>query len=515
MDSNVVCVGTENSTYVVSMKQRILLLFIVSVLAAPGYAASSEKPNFLLILTDDQGWPTLGCYGGKIVPTPNLDRLAAAGARFANAYVTSQCTPTRATLLSGQYTARNRMWHVVGWYGCPWARINEQPFAEQFPRDTPTLASELKRAGYVTGIMGKWHLTTNRDGSYQGLKPAHASHYGFDYAAPLLDKKEFQKGADRGVAKLTEQAIEFISNNREQPWFCYLSHHMIHGNVVAPDEITKKYEDRGFGNDGPNRAVYLAGLECIDRSVGHLMKRLEELGESENTVVIFLSDNGGIDERLAHRNLPKPHPSAPRLEPDMREYDNAPLRAGKGSIYEGGVRVPMIVRWPNSVSPRVIYDPVHAIDIAPTLFGMAGVAPSETHALDGLDLTGLLKTGVDDRLRNRPIYQYTPFYDLNWALTPSASIRIGDYKLIEFFGDRFDASNRYVAGHKVELYNLRTDLGETKDLTHQMPERANVLLNQLHAWMDEMDVARCTENPHYEPARAFETTRKKPAFLSH
>ena len=479
--------------------------------AQQAQTSNSQQPNILLILTDDQSSMTLGCYGGKIVPTPNLDRLAAQGARFTDAYVTSQCTPTRATLLSGQYTARNRMWHVIGWYGCPWARMTEPPFLEQYPRDKSTIASELKRAGYTTGIFGKWHLTNGPDGDYQSLKQAAAHHYGFDVAGPRLASSEFEKGGDRGVKTLTEQAIKFIEENRKQPWFCFLSHHMIHGEVVAPDDLTNKYRRQGYSDGGPNRAVYLAGLESIDQSIGVLMNRLEELEEASETIVIFLSDNGGIDERLEHRSLPKPHPLAPKLEPNLREYDNAPLRAGKGSIYEGGVRVPMIVRWPGVTSPgQVIETPVHAIDLAPTIFRAAGVDHDGATILDGKDLAQLLKTGSDESLDRRPIFQYCPFYDLNWPLSPCASIRQGDFKLIEFFGDRFDEDHQYVAGHHVELYNLMVDLSESNNLADTFPRRRDDLLKRLHEWMETNGVSPSELNPNYEQSRAFETTRNKP-----
>ena len=491
----------------------IRLLLGVGMLTA-GQESNGAKPNILLILTDDQGWSTLGCYGGELVATPNLDRLASEGARFTDAYVTSQCTPTRATLLSGQYTARNGMWHVVPWYGCPWALIAERPFVEQFPRNAATIASELRQAGYVTGIMGKWHLTTGRDGSYQGLRPERAHYYGFDYAAPLLEASEFKSGGDRGVGTLTRQAIDFISNNRERPWFCFLSHHMIHGNVVAPSELEDKYRDLGFGDEGPNRAVYLAGLECIDRSVGMLMSRLETLGEADETVVVFLSDNGGIDQRLEHRSLAKPHPPAPLLRPNMAEYDNTPLRAGKGSIYEGGIRVPLIIRWPDVVVPgTVVREPVHAVDLAPTFFQIAGHAKSERDVLDGVDLSQALETGKDSRLADRPVYQYCPIYDLNWGLTPCASVRQGDLKLIEFFGDRFDARHQYVAGHRIELYNLRDDIGETKNLAAMLPERSTELLGLLHSWMQDLGVSSTGPNPHHTSSRAFETTSSKPNWL--
>ncbi len=497
------------------MPNRIPNLITLALLAFIAAAqATASQPNILLILTDDQGWPTLGCYGGKTVPTPHLDQLAAEGARFTDAYVTSQCTPTRATILTGQYTARNRMWHVVGWYGLPWAPMAERPFVENLPRDAFTIAKGLKAAGYTTGIMGKWHLTTNEDGHYMGLKPEAAHHYGFDHAPPILPRSEFREGNDRGVDKLTDQAIEFISGNRDKPWFCYLSHHTIHGVVVAPNELTQKYRNLGHGEDGYNKAVYLAALEHMDRSIGRLMAKLEELDQAKKTLVVFLSDNGGIDERLEHRSMALPHPDAPTLPVNLREYDNAPLRAGKGSVYEGGVRVPMIVRWPGRVNAgTVITTPVHGIDLAPTFFDAAGASPPESLILDGVNLVPLLQGKGPALLADRPIHQYMPFYDLNWGLTPCASIRRGDFKLIDFFGDRFNARNQYLSGRRIELYNLRDDIGETRNLADSDPRRADQLRRQLHQWMRDLDVGPTAPNPHHDPSRAFITVNQKPEWL--
>ncbi len=497
------------------LRQAVVFLSLAGLVGLTAFSSlAAQRPNILLILTDDQGWSTLGCYGGKIVPTPNLDRLAAEGARFTDAYVTSQCTPTRATILSGQYTARNHMWHVIGWYGLPWAPMEERPFVENLPRDAFTIAKGLKRAGYATGIMGKWHLTNNADGHYMGLKPEAAHHYGFGHAPPILPRSEFKKGNDRGVDELTDQAIEFIANNRDRPWFCYLSHHMIHGVVVAPEPLTRKYRDLGFGDDGYNKAVYLAGLEHIDRSIGRLMAKLNDLGEARDTLVVFLSDNGGIDERLEHRSMSLPHPDEPELTPDLREYDNAPLRAGKGSVYEGGVRVPLIVRWPGRVRPGTIIEtPVHGIDLTPTFLEVAGARAPEGQALDGIGLAGLLQGEPEPSLSERPIFQYMPFYDLNWGLTPCASVRLGDFKLIEFFGDRFDAKNRYVPGHHLELFNLRRDLGETRNLAESDAGRAGELQRRLRQWMRNLGVEPSSPNPHHDSSRAFLTTNKKPAWI--
>ena len=493
--------------------RRLLGFTILGLCFSANTSGSEARPNFLVILTDDQGWSSLGCYGGQIVETPNLDKLASAGARFTSAYTTSQCTPTRASLLTGQYTARNRMWHVIGWYGCPWGRMTEPPFVEQLPRTKPTIASELKKAGYATAIMGKWHLTGNEDGGYRGLKPEQSKHFGFDFAAPLLGDEEFEAGGDRGVKTLTNQALDFITKNRDQPWFCFLSHHMIHGKVVAPPDVEQQFQQLGYSNQGPNRAVYLAGLKVIDDSVGKLMAGLQDLDIEDNTVVIFLSDNGGIFERLEHRNLPKPNPRKPTLKINLIEYDNSPLRNGKGSIYEGGVRVPMIVRWPKGISPGLTVDvPVHAIDLAPSIFEWAGHETDSDVVLDGTSLSAVVH-GNYERLLQRPIFQYCPFYDLNWGQTPCASVRQGRYKLIEFFGDRFNSQHEYETGRKVELYDLNEDISEADDLADELPATTARLQDLLQSWMDSMKVPRSQLNPYFDSARAFETTNRKPDWL--
>ena len=293
---------------------------------------------------------------------------------------------------------------------------------------------------------------------------------------------------------------------------------MIHGKVVAPEELTNKYREKGYADEGPNRAVYLAGLEHIDHSIGWLMSRLKELGEDKNTIVIFLSDNGGIDWRLDFKNLPVPNPQNPVLETDLDEYDNYPLRAGKGSAYEGGIRVPMLIRWPGKINAgHKVEFPVHAVDIAPTLFNIAKVdmASLDTeHILDGEDIMPLLRDMDTEDFSIRPIFQYYPFYDLRWGLTPCATIHKGDYKLMEFFGDRFEANHQYVPRYRVELYNLKEDIGETTNLSGMEPDKTQELLSELHAWMDEMNVVASVGNPYFNPDSMFVETKIKPYWIN-
>ncbi len=489
------------------------LLFALSLLlatTASALAAGSSRPNILFILTDDQGWATLGCYGNKLVASPHLDQLAAEGVRFTDAYVMPQCTPTRAALLTGQHTARTGLWHVIPWYGTPWAPVREPAFTENLPRSAFTFPKALQAAGYVTGTAGKWHLTTNDDGNYVALKPGAARHYGFDFSASPGPGS--QNEGDKHVDYLTTQAIDFIRRERQRPWFFYLAHHTLHNTVSAPPALVAKYRARGAPDTGLHNATYLAAIEHLDHSIGRLMTALDELGQRERTLVVFLSDNGGIFQSYDI----KPFNPGPGTDTQLRvgseQFSNAPLRAGKGSPCEGGIRVPCIVRWPG-VARRGVVDttPVHVVDWAPTLLEAAGgIAPAGAK-LDGTSLVGLLRKG---ELAPRRLYWHMPLYDLRWAATPCAVIRDGDWKLLDYFGDSFDGSGRYRPGARVELFNLRTDLGESDDLALKEPARARAMQGALRAWLHDMGAEIPGPNPHHDPARSLhEVSRNKPPHL--
>jgi len=479
---------------------RTLLLL---VWLATATHLSAAKPNILFVLTDDQGWATLGCYGNKLVPTPHLDQLAREGMRFTDAYVMPQCTPTRAALLTGQHTARNGMWHVIGWYGYPWARLAEPAFVESLPREKFTVAKGLKAAGYATACIGKWHLTDSRDGGYIGLKPDSAALYGFDFA-PTPPSPRYHQEGDKGVNWLTDQTLGFIEKHHERPWFVYLAHHTIHGPVVAPQKIVAKYRARGAPETGLHNATYLAAIETLDQSIGKLMRRLDELGELDNTLIVFLSDNGGVYEVFDPKSARK---EGDALSLDRREFSNAPLRAGKGSHYEGGIRVPCIVHWPGVVKVGSMNNtPIHVVDWLPTLLEAAGTRAPSNHVLDGLSLLPLLK---GDRLPERALFWYLPLYELRWGATPCAVIREGDWKLIHFFGDRFDAENRYCVGERIELYNLRADIGERENLAEREPQRASALRGKLHQWMRSVPATVPSTNPHFNPSLQLTETREK------
>lgn len=479
------------------------LLAVLALGAAAGRAA--PPPNILFILTDDQGWPTLGCYGSKLVPTPQLDRLAAEGVRFTDAYVMPQCTPTRAALFTGQHTARNGMWHVIPWYGSPWARVAEPVFREHLARATFTLPKGLRAAGYATGMAGKWHLTTNGDGDYVTLKTTAAAAHGFDFVAPPGPGTHNE--GDKWVDHLTDHAIAFIAEQRSRPWFFYLAHHTLHGKVCAPPALVAKYRARGAPASGLHHATYLAAIEHLDTSVGRLLAKLDELHQRENTLVVFLSDNGGIFEAYSKQGWSETNPPITQLTVETREFSNAPLRAGKGAAYEGGIRVPCLVRWPGVVrAGTVSATPIQVADWMPTLLAAAGGSVPGEHVVDGVNLVPLLR---GEALAPRPLYWYLPLYDLRWGATPGAIIRDGDWKLIESFGEHFDAAGRLQVGPRLELFNLRNDLGEAHDLSEAEPARAAQLREKLHRWMQSVPVVIPAENPHFDPRRAFVETRTK------
>lgn len=467
-----------------NLKRRQVLQFLAGLSITPLFSNPSNaqsqnknKPNIVLISIDDLGWPTIGSYGNAFVPTPNIDRLAQEGVRFTNAYANPQCTPTRASLLTGQHTARNGMWHVIGPYYYPYAKILEPRYVEHLPRETYTIAEMLQAAGYTTAHLGKWHLTNTSDGYYTYLTETGKQYYGFDYVNPVTDPTEYQKRDDKGVEFLTDEAIQFMERNQENSFFIYLSHHSIHGPILAPKNLINLYRDQGYPEEGLHNAVYLAAIHHLDQSIGRLLNRVDELQLTENTVVIFMSDNGGVDSY----------------------FDNAPLRYGKGSVYEGGIRIPFLMRWPGHIAENSVSDtPIHVIDIYPTFAEIAGARVPSDHPLDGQSIVPLVKPG--QAWERDTLFWFMPLYDVRWGAVPAAIIRQNEYKLIHFFGDYIDLDQggKYITEERVELYNLAANIGETWDLSRSLRTKKDELLSQLHGWMYSLGHEIPPDNPQFD-----------------
>ncbi len=455
-------------------------------------ASVPRPPNIVFILADDLGWNALGCYGTDLVETPHIDRLAAEGMKFTDAYVLSQCLPTRAALFSGQYGARTRLTSVET-ASPAYAPLISPGRADGLSPMTYTVFEMLRDAGYATGMSGKWHVADSYNAATllknRGIE--YFDDYGFDYVGSSASELD-----NKSVMGITDDALQFIEANRDRPFIMYLAHHAVHTPLAVPDTLTEKYVKLGFKRSSTRDgefgervvAEYLAMIDYLDQSVGRITARLEALGIADNTMVIFLSDNGGL----------------------TRVWRNDPLRGGKGQLYEGGVRVPLIVRWPNRVQASTECSvPVHVVDFFPTFIEIAAGAVQDDQILDGVSLVPLLEGRRG--LSRQAIYSHHPEYVVAFAKTPCSMIRKGDFKLIHYFGDYLDPegcvpksrtlSGRFVLGERTELFNLAEDLSESRDLAAQMPEKVAELMADLRAWWKETDAQFPRPNPHMDRSK--------------
>ena len=446
------------------MRVAVLCLALLSMsgllLAAP---PSGGRTNIVLISIDDLGWKDTGFQGSGYYETPNLDRLARQGMIFTNAYANApNCAPSRASLLSGQYTPRHGVYTVGSPERGPAQLRAWIPPASQaiLKPQAVTIAEALKPAGYVSACIGKWHLGSyprtgpasqgfdvSIGGGPEGHAKSHFSPYGI---VELQDGPAGEYLGDR----LTSEAIKFVSNPRNRPFFLYLAHYAVHTPIEARKDLIEKYKAKK-GTGGQEMPEYAAMIESVDEGIGRILETLDTLGLADSTAVFFLSDNGG----------------------SAQVTSMAPLRGSKGTLYEGGIRVPMLVRWPGRVRPGSVSEiPVSGVDLYPTILEIVGAKQPPGYILDGDSLVPVLKG--TKALPPRSIFWHFPAYlepDSGrrgpWKTTPCSAVRQGDWKLIEFFED----------GH-LELYNLRSDIGETRNLAKTMPDKAEELRRVLRAW---------------------------------
>ena len=444
--------------------------------------ASIEPPNVVFILVDDLGWKDTGAYGNDFIETPNIDRLAGQGMRFTQAYTASPiCTPTRASLQTGQAPARLDMNSIINPHRRPWAKLTPPENEWHLPTDRPTLAEALaEEADYTSTLIGKWNLGYKevhgpfRNGYVRAPEPDTAA-LSDAYQSAVAQYKEANQY--KGIGRQTTSAIRFLEEQQdaEDPFLLFFSPHMVHIALEARPELTQKYERKKESHDTLVHPEYAAMVETVDESVGLLARALSELGLTENTAVVFYSDNGGMIQVF--------HDAGPIVT------NNAPLRGQKGNLYEGGIRVPLIVRWPGGgVEAGATSEvPVTSNDFFPTLMDWAGAdAPEE--GVDGTSIAPVLRGSGDSSLDREALYWHYPQYH---HTAPQAAIRQGDYKLIEF----------YETG-RLELYNLAEDLGERRNLAAEQPERAAALQEELHAWQESVDAGMPTPNPDYDPSLA-------------
>jgi len=455
-----------------------------AVLPRPAGAADAKKPsrpNIVFINMDDLGWRDVAFMGSKFYETPNIDKLAREGMIFTNAYSNAaNCAPSRACVMSGQYGPRHGV-YTVGSSARGNARTRKlipTKNRTDLPDDNITIAEALRPAGYISATMGKWHLgkdpkTQGFDVNVAGSSAGHPP----TYFSPYRNKR--LPDGPRGEHlpyRLTTEAIKFVEANKARPFFLYLPYFSVHTPIQAPKEITAKYKAKGPAG-GQGHATYAAMIESADTNIGRLMKKIAALGLRENTIVIFTSDNGGISKISSQ----------------------APARAGKGSYYEGGIREPLIVRWPAKIKAGTRCDtPVIGIDFYPTLLEATGAKKPDGKLLDGISLMPLLTQSGE--LKARALFWHFPIYLQNYSsqdggrdplfrTRPGCAMRLGDWKLHEYFEDG-----------GLELYNLTDDLGERNNLADKMPDKTRELHAMMRKWREETKAPVPTEpNPKYDP----------------
>jgi len=447
--------------------------FLAGFLLAESHAQKAKQPNFIFILADDLGWKDVGFMGCEFFETPNIDRLAKQGMKFTSAYAGGpNCAPTRACLMSGTYTPRHQIYTPGGMSKgnpkymrllVPARERKDQALkkkaAAQFPINNSLdpsfvcIPEVLGEAGYRTARIGKWHLGEDVQGFHLSTANGKGGPGGKFYGN--VDVAE----------QLTDRALQFIEKNRNGPFFLYLTHWDVHGPHRARKKVTERYKEKLAALPASARArfnpVYAAMIEAVDRSVGRVADKVDELGIAENTLIVFTSDNGGL--------------------PKVSQLD--PLRGQKGSLFEAGVRVATCMRWAGRIKPGTTSEiPVTSVDFLPTFTSLAGGELPKKQPIDGVDISPLLR---GEKIAERSIFWHYPLYlqgrgldirvpqgkTYSWRGFPSTSLLHGQWKLIEFHED-----------DSIALYNLRDDPGETRNLAKDMPDRAARLRADLDAW---------------------------------
>ena len=444
-------------------------LFVLLVVAVP--ASAADKPNIVFLLIDDMGWPDVACYGNRFHETPVIDKLAKEGMKFTDFYAaTPVCSSSRSTIMAGQYSARTGITDFIPGHWRPFEKLVVPKIDHHLKDDIRTPGDVLKAAGYRTGYFGKWHL--GNDAAHQPDK------HGFtvtDSQLPPRLKPKRPKRGPKSIDYLTNAALWFIDENKSEPFFLTVSHHAVHIPLESTKQTAAKYQSKTPPESGINNPIYAAMIEDLDTSVGRILEKLEEHKLTDNTIIIFTSDNGGLRQIYTKAG-------------DIVS-SNAPLRDEKGTLYEGGIRVPMIVKWPGVVARGSVCDePSTTADLLPTFCAMAG-ADLPNQPIDGSNIIPLLKN-ADAALDRKSIYFHYPHYHHS---RPGGAVRTGDWKLIEWFEN-----------DTVELYNLASDIGETKNVAADHPDRVTAMRTDLAAFRTRTGARMPTPNPKFDVQRTDE-----------
>ena len=450
----------------------VFLLFTLSYFRSH----AQSKPNVLIILADDMGWSDPSCYGNPIIATPNIDAMARDGMKFTNAYADPVCAPTRAALQTGQYSARLQLTDVPNGHRRPYGKLIPPEIYWRLKREHVTIAEAIQSAGYVSGIFGKWNL--GYDDNHQPDDQGYIYPQDKPIQGPYADKVNqwIKDNPQKGIGNQFKECVQFIEQNEDRPFFCIASYNMVHTAPEARRELVDKYKKIVTKNRTIIDPVYAAMCETVDESVGLFREVLSALDLQNNTLVFFYSDNGGVVEERrylfhGYENL---------------VTNNWPLRDEKGTLYEGGIRVPLIAVWPGKIEKGSTNENVvHTIDFFPTILDLADIKNPENKILDGISMMALL---MDKSFHTeRDLYWHYPHYHHS---TPASAIRSGNYKLIHFYET-----------DKSELYYLVNDIGEQYDLADSLSDIKNALQNKLNSWLKDVNAGMPKVNPFYDPAR--------------
>ena len=471
------------------------LITLFTVGCSSDRSTDQSHPNIVFILIDDMGWSDLPVYGNLFNESPNITQLAQDGMLFTNAYASCPvCSPTRASIQSGQYPARIGITDFITGHWRPYEEVVVPKNRTQYlPLETVTIAERLKEAGYHTGYFGKWHLgwgdkiPTNQGYDKQVVYNG-GGFFGYDQR---MDPPQKFPGDKVLSEALTDLSLQFIEENKNNPFFLFLAHYDVHVQLEANKELIEKFLTKPKTDHYPCNAVYAAMIEHVDNSVGRVVAKLDELNLSDNTLVIFYSDNGGLISRFDAQ--PLLGPSAEWLyEDDSLKWiasSNAPLRSEKGTVYEGGVREPLIIKWPKMIPKSSRNNSlVTSVDFYPTFLEITGLRYTSDQSLDGISLFDLITNNRHEY--DRSIYWHYPVYHHD---QPAAAIRRGDYKLIQNLVDQ-----------SLQLYNLADDIGERRNLASELPEKTSELLTDLQTWQSEVHAEFPQPNPNFDRVRRSE-----------
>jgi arylsulfatase A-like enzyme len=467
------------------------LACLLSVCDCAEAAQDDQRPNVVFLLADDLGWTGLGCFGSDFYETPNLDRLAESGMKFTNAYAAcTVCSPTRASIMTGMYPARLRLTDFIAGQNRPWAKLRIPAWNKGLDHSYVTLAEALRDAGYKTAQVGKWHLNhAGRPVAEYGPES-----HGFEiaigkprgtkgYVLPQRASESDESGSGYLTDHLTDKAVEFIDETKDKPFFLYFAYHTPHTPIQGRKDLVEAFTKKVNADAVHKNPVYAAMVASLDQSAGRILERLDRHGIADNTLVIFTSDNGGLTQRYGKHD---------------GFTENLPLRHGKGSAYEGGVRVPTIIRWPGVTKPGAVCDkPIISMDFYPTILDVTSAAGDKKHnkSVDGVSAAPLLR---DSKATiERDLFWHYPHYHAGGD-SPYSAVRSGDWRLIEFHEDS-----------SLALYDLAADPGEQKNLARQVPTMAKELHNRLKNWREQIEAQMPSPNPNYDPKRATQVSRAR------